>query len=119
MSVEEEIIAAEARRFEAILQANPAELCECLDEEMVYVHSNAVVEDRETFIALLVSGERKYLGFTTGKRSWRHLGDTVACIGEIDVRSATGITPLVVTTVYRRRGSEPWKMVLWHSTRRP
>lgn len=118
MTLEEEIIAAETRRCSAIVRADATELLECLDEEMVYVHSNAVVEDRETYIALLVSGERKYLGFTSGARTFRRLGDAVACVGDIEVRSLAGTTPLVVTTVYRRSGSGPWKMVLWHSTRR-
>ena len=113
MTLEEEIIAAESRRFDAILRADPAVLRECLDEDMVYVHSNSVVEDRETYIAKLVSGERKYLGFKPGSRMFRRLGDAVACIGDIEVQSASGVVPLVVTTVYERRG--PWKMVLWHS----
>ena len=37
MSLEEEIIAAESRRCDAIMRADAAELLECLDEEMVYV----------------------------------------------------------------------------------
>ena len=118
MTLEDEIIAAETRRCDAIVRADAAELLECLDEEMIYVHSNAVVENRETYIAKLVSGERKYLGFTPGARTFRQLGDAVACIGDVEVQSLAGTTPLVVTTVYRRRGSGPWKMALWHSTRR-
>lgn len=115
MSLEDEIIAAEKRRFDAIMRADPAELLECLDEEMVYVHSNAVVEDREAYIAKLVSGERKYLGFKTGERTFRRLGEAVACIGDMEVQSLAGPVPLVATVVYRRRGDGPWKMALWHS----
>ena len=115
MGLEDEIIAAETRRCSAILRADAAELLECLDDEMVYVHSNAVVEDRETYIAKLVSGERKYLGFKTGARTFRQLGEAVACIGEIEVESLNGPVPLVATVVYKRRGGGSWKMVLWHS----
>lgn len=61
MTIREEIIAAEARRFSALRRAVPDELRECLDEDLIYVHSNGLVEDREAFIAPLVSGERKYL----------------------------------------------------------
>lgn len=113
MNPEEEIIAAETRRFAAIVRADAAELRECLAEDMVYVHSNAVVEDRETYIAKLVSGEYKYLGFKTGARKFRRLGDAVACIGDLEIQGVAGAVPIVVTTVYERRG--PWKMVLWHS----
>lgn len=113
MTLEQEIEAAEQRRFAAIMNADAAELRECLSEDMVYVHSNAVVEDRETYIAKLVSGERRYLGFRTGPRQYRRLGDAVACIGEFEVQSLAGPVPLVATIVYERRG--PWKMVLWHS----
>ena len=113
MSLEEEIIAAETRRFAAVMRADSAELLECLAENMVYVHSNAVVEDRETYIAKLVSGERKYLGFKPGARTLRQLGDAVACIGDMEVRSLSGVTPLIYTAVYER-SQGPWKMVLWH-----
>ena len=113
MTLEEEIIAAETRRFGAIVNVDLAELRECLAENMVYVHSNSVVEDREAYIAKLVSGERKYLGFQPGTRTFRRLGDAVACIGDMEVRSQAGITPLIYTAVYERQG--PWKMVLWHS----
>lgn len=124
MSLEEEIIAAEARRFAAIVKADPAELRECLDEKLVYVHSNSVVEDRETYIAKLVSGERRYLAFAPGARTFRELADgAVACIGELEVRggsaAAAVVVPLVCTAVYQRVGH--WKMVLWHacSAKRP
>ena len=113
MTLEEEIIAAETRRFGAIMRADATELLECLHEQMVYVHSNAVIEDRETYIAKLVSGERKYLGFKPGARTFRRLGDAVACIGDLEVQSLSGAVPVVVTTVYERQG--PWKMILWHS----
>lgn len=121
MSRDQEIIAAETRRCNAIVRADAAELLECLDDEMVYVHSNAVIEDRETYIAKLVSGERKYLGFETGDRTFRQLGEAVACIGEIKVVSLNGPVSLVATVVYKRRSGGPWKMVLWHScsTKRP
>lgn len=118
MTLEDEIVTAKTRRCSAILRADAAELLECLDEQMVYVHSNSVVDDRDIYIAKIVSGERKYLGFIAGARKFRHLGDAVACIGELDVQSPAGSIPLVVTTVYRRSGSGPWKLVLWHSTRR-
>ena len=115
MSVEEDIIAAETRRCNAIVRADAAELLECLDENMVYVHSNSVIDNRDAYIASLVSGERKYLGFTMGPRMFRHLGDTVACIVELEVQSTAGPVPVMATTVYRRRGAGPWKMALWHS----
>ena len=113
MTLEEEIIAAETRRFGAIMSADPAQLRECLAENMVYVHSNSVVEDRETYIAKLMSGERKYLGFKPGARTFRRLGDAVACIGDLEVQSLSGTVPLIFTAVYERHG--PWKMVLWHA----
>lgn len=117
MTLEQEIEAAERRRFAAIMDADAAELRECLAENMVYVHSNAVVEDRETYIGKLVSGERKYLGFRTGARRYRRFGEAVACIGELEVQSVAGPVPLIATIVYERQG--PWKMVLWHSCSAP
>ena len=115
MTLEDEIIAAETRRCSAIMRADATELLDCLDEEMIYVHSNAVVEDRATYIAKLVSGERKYLGFKTGARTFRPLGEAVACICEIEVQSLNGPVSVVATVVYQRRGGGPWKMALWHS----
>ena len=115
MSLEDEIIAAEARRCNAIVRADGAQLLECLDEDLVYVHSNSVVDNRDAYITSLVSGERKYLGFTMGPRMFRHLGDTVACIVELEVQSPAGPVQVMATTVYRRRGLGPWKMALCHS----
>jgi Domain of unknown function (DUF4440) len=118
MNVEQDILAAEARRCAAIVHANAAELLECLDEEMIYVHSNAVVDNRDSYIASLVSGERKYLGFSIGTHTFRHLGDTVACLVEMEVQSLNGPVAVLATTVYRKRNNGPWKMVLWHSCSR-
>ena len=115
MTLEDEIIAAETRRFNAIMRPDAAELRECLDEELVYVHSNGVIEDPEPFIGKLVSGERKYLNFRAGAHTIRQLGSVVACVGEIEVESLYGATRVVATSVYQRRDGGPWKMVLWHA----
>lgn len=115
MGIEEDIIAAETRRCNAIVRADAAELHECLDEDLVYVHSNSVIDDRDSYIASLVSGERRYLGFTIVSRTFRHLGDTVACIVDMQVQSLNGPVKVLATIVYRRRGTGPWKMALWHS----
>lgn len=113
MTLEEEIVAAEQRRFAATVRADAAELRECLGDELVYVHSNGVVEDREAFIAMLVSGQRRYLGFTPGARTLRLLGDAVASIGDLQVQGVAGTVHITGTAVYWRQPH--WKMVLWHA----
>ena len=115
MTLEDEIIAAEARRFNAIMRPDAAKLREGLDEELVYVHTNGVIEDPETFIAKLVSSARKYLNFKAGAHTIRQLGSVVACIGKIEVESRNGAMRVVATSVYQRRDGSPRKMVLWHA----
>ena len=109
--------AADDRRIAAILKADADELHACLHEDLVYVHGSGLVETRDQYIDLLVSGKRKYLSYDPVERKVRTFGDSTVFTGRlvVSIPGETGpaFHKLTYTAVYSHQPT--MKMVSWHA----
>jgi ketosteroid isomerase-like protein len=117
---EDEVRAAEARRFAAMVRADVTELGSLLADDLTYVHSTGKVEDRAAFLAGISAGAFDYEMIEPAGAEVRLHGDVAIATGRADVRVVAGgdriETPLRYTAVYVKRDGR-WLLSSWQSTR--
>lgn len=121
-TVEEEVRAAEARRFAAMVQVDAAALAGLLADDLTYTHSNGVVENKAQFLESLSSGRLRYLSIEPSEVVVRVYGDTAILTGRSTMKVKTGeqetTLPIRFTDVWVRQAGR-WRMAAWQSTRIP
>ena len=71
---EHEIIAADDRRFQAMVKQDWAALSSALADDLVYVHSSARVESKREHVSNLQAGKPNYRGASPRDRKVRMRG---------------------------------------------
>ena len=114
--------AAEARRFQANVDADAKVLGQVLDEALEYVHSNGDLDSKSSFIESLTSGKRDYLATTFDIQGIRILGDVAIIRGTAKVTVADNGQPrdldLGYTDIWVWKDKR-WQMTAWRSARMP
>ncbi len=122
MSAETDVLAADDRRFQAMLKQDWPALNAALADDLVYVHSTARVETKGEHVANLQAGKPSYRGATPRERKVRVRGDVgiVNGVSEMHVENAGKEQRFTIRylAVYARNG-ERWQMTAWQSTKVP
>jgi hypothetical protein len=112
-------IQAEQARIAALTADDHAALDRLLAPEMIYTHSNAVVDDKTQFIASLTSGRLKYKSIEHSDQKARVYGDAVLLTNLTRVQSVSegqDIRVTLRTTILYVKKDGQWQFVAWHST---
>jgi ketosteroid isomerase-like protein len=118
-----EVWASEDARFAAQVAQDVDALRELVADDLLYIHSNALVETREDFLASVQSGNIRYLDMRPeGKRELVRYGRTAVTNGIVKVlgryQGREFDIQLRYTAVYRKQRNN-WQLVRWQSTRLP
>lgn len=114
-----ELEALDECRAAVTLAKDRATLEALLADDLHYVHSSAVDEDKATYIERTCTGWYDYKGLTPIQREWRFWGDTALCNGECRIQvMARGTMKDFVSRYLQvwRRGPQGWQMASWQST---
>ncbi len=110
----------ETRRFEAMIQKNEKVLNEILADELVYIHSSALVDDKKTYIESIVSGKSNYKKVEVIESKIRTYKTSAVVTGMAKITIAPNeketIINLRYTDVYQKIGKN-WQMVSWNSVK--
>jgi ketosteroid isomerase-like protein len=119
---EHEIIAADDRRFQAMVKQDWAALNSALADDLVYVHSSARVESKKEHVSNLQAGKPNYRGASPRDRKVRMRSDVgiVNGVSEMHVENAGKEQRFTIRylAVYASTG-QAWRMMAWQSTRVP
>ena len=122
MSTEHEVLAADDRRFQAMMKQDWPTLNAALADDLVYVHSTARVESKGEHVANLKAGKPHYRGASPRERKVRLRGDVgiVNGVSEMHVENAGKEQRFTIRylAVYAR-GAGGWQMTAWQSTKVP
>jgi len=117
---EQEVIAADDRRFQAMIKQDWAALDASLADDLVYVHSSARVESKKEHISNLQAGKPNYRGASPRERKVRMKGDVgiVNGVSDMHVENAGKEQRFTIRylAVYAR-GAGGWQMTAWQSTK--
>ena len=118
----ETVIALDKKRMTAMAEKDIATLNELIADDLVYTHSSARLDTKQSLIGNMESGSTVYTSVVPSDVKAQDLGDTVVLTGSCRISVNAGGRPnsfgVRFTDVYARRGGS-WQMVAWQSTRTP
>src|SRR5437762_8290795 len=116
------VIELDKKRMTAMAQKDIATLNALLSDDLIYTHSTARLDTKQSLIGNMESGSTVYTSVVPSDVKAQDLGDTVVLTGScrIGVNSGGRANSFGVrfTDVYANRGGS-WQMVTWQSTRLP
>lgn len=118
----QKVLTAESRRFEAMTRADTAGLRDMLAGELVYVHSNALTENKLEHLSAIASRKLVYEKMEREQASVRMYGKMALVNGQLKVRgilkgNAFELRLLYVAMYRKKHGN--WQLVHWQSTKMP
>lgn len=121
-SAQAKILQAETRRFEAMVQRDTATLQKIISDDLIYLHSNNLKENKQEHISNIGAGKLVYQKMIREDANIRRYGKTAINNGKVHVTGILNAAPFEVllsyTAVYHKR-KHIWQLVSWQSTRIP
>ena len=116
------VIDLDKKRMTAMAQKDIAALKSLLSDDLIYTHSTARLDTKQSLIGNMESGSTVYTAVEPSDVKAQDLGDAVVLTGtcRISVMSQGRPNSFSVrfTDVYANKGGQ-WQMVTWQSTRLP
>ena len=116
------IIDLDKKRMSAMAQKDVATLNALLADDLIYTHSSARLDTKQSLIGNMESGSTVYTAVEPSGVKAQDLGDTVVLTGSCRISVMSGGRPnsfsVRFTDVYANKGGR-WQMVAWQSTRLP
>jgi ketosteroid isomerase-like protein len=116
------IVALDRKRMEATVKQDFAALDAIIGDDLIYTHSTARIDTKESLIGNMKSGKTVYTGLEATDVVAQDLGSAVILTGVARVNVTSNGNPVSFgiryVNVYANRGGE-WKMVTWQSTKTP
>jgi len=115
--------AADDRRVAAIVAADREQLAEIFSDELRYAHSTGAVDDKASYIDLLVSGRTKYLVYDYEERNFSFPAPGIALMsGRARIKTTTsdvvsdGVLSFLAVWREEKGG---WRFLAWQSCKLP
>ena len=116
------IIELDRKRMVAMAEKDVTTLNALLADDLVYTHSSARLDTKQSLIGAMQSGATVYSSVEPSDVVAQDCGDAVVLTGVARISVASGGKPMKFgvrfTDVYAQRGGQ-WQMVVWQSTRLP
>jgi ketosteroid isomerase-like protein len=114
----QEIESLDAKRSQAILNKDFKALELLIGEDLRYIHSSSVQEDKKQYLEKLASGHYIYHGLDVLQREFRVMGDVVLVNGDLRINVEVAGTKKIVMSRYLQvwaKRTSGWQMVSWSS----
>ena len=116
------IIALDRERMQAMAEKDIAKLNDLLCKDLVYTHSSARLDTKESLIGAMESGATVYTSVEPSDVVAQDLGDAEVLTGAARISVVSNGTPntfgVRFTDVYQNQNGT-WRMVAWQSTKLP
>ena len=116
------IIELDRKRMTAMAEKDIATLNALLADDLIYTHSSARLDTKQSLIGNMESGATVYNSVEPSDVKAQDLGSAVVLTGVARIRVTSGGKPnafgVRFTDVYANKGGK-WQMVTWQSTRTP
>ena len=117
--MEHAIADMERRRYEAMKRADIAVLREVLDDLLVYAHSNAATDDKESYLAKVQAGYFRYESISIEEQSTLVLSGVALLRGRMRAVGLLNGSPLTLDNrflaVVRNSGGQ-WRLLSYQPT---
>ena len=118
----QKIIDLDKKRMHAMAQKDIATLNALLSDDLVYTHSTARLDTKQSLIGAMESGKTVYTAVEPSDVKAQDMGNAVVLTGAARIGVTANGNPVSFrvrfTDVYANKGDQ-WHMVAWQSTRLP
>ena len=115
------VIALDKERMQAMVDQDAAKLKNMICKDLIYTHSSARLDTKESLIGNMESGATVYKACTPSDVEAFDLGDSVVLTGRADITVEAQGNPnsfsVRFTDVWQNQDGT-WRMVAWQSTKR-
>ena len=120
MSQEQDVMALEQRRREAMTQADVVSLSSMFDDDMMWIHATARVDTKPGLLSSIETGSTKYLAIDCSDETVRIFEDKIAIISGIaditaEIKGEHRVLQNRFTIIWQLKDAG-WKVVNWQST---
>ena len=119
---EQMIIELDKKRMAATVNKDVAALNELIADDLVYTHSSARQDTKQSLIDAMVTGKTVYTSLVPSEVKAQDCGNAVVLTGIARISVMAGGKPnsfgVRFTDVYANKGGK-WQMVVWQSTKLP
>lgn len=120
MTTPQDIRALEDRRYKAMVSADRPVLEELLADDLIYTHSNAVIDTKQSYIDGILGGKWAYAAAERPIENIDVFGDCARVTGHVrlTLKNADGTTRGVngrFLNLWLKRGGK-WQLAAWQST---
>jgi len=116
------VIDLDKKRMTAMAQKDITTLNRVLSDDLIYTHSSARLDTKQSLIGNMESGSTVYTAVEPSDVKAQDLGDTVVLTGSCRISVMSQGRPnsfsVRFTDVYANKDGQ-WQMVAWQSTRLP
>lgn len=116
------IIALDKERMQAMADKDIAKLNNLLCKDLIYTHSSARMDTKQSLIGAMESGATVYTSVEPSEVVAQDLGDAVVLTGIAQISIVANGNPnsfgVRFTDVYQNQNGS-WRMVTWQSTKLP
>ena len=116
----ERVIALDKERMQAMVDQDADKLKNMICKGLVYTHSSARLDTKESLISNMESGATVYKACTPSDIDAQDLGDSVVLTGRADItveaHGKSNSFSVRFTDVWQNQDST-WRMVAWQSTK--
>ncbi len=116
------VIDLDKKRMTAMAQKDLATLSRLLSDDLIYTHSSARLDTKQSLIGNMELGSTVYTAVEPSDVKAQDLGDAVVLTGSCRISVMSQGRPnsfsVRFTDVYANKGGQ-WQMVTWQSTRLP
>jgi ketosteroid isomerase-like protein len=120
--VAKQISVLEDRRYQAMTDADVAALGELLSDDVVYTHSDATADSKQSYLQRIADGYFDYGPVDHPESSVLVRGDTALVFGdmrgEVHINGQLRVLSSRCLAVWMREGSG-WALVAWQPTKYP
>jgi ketosteroid isomerase-like protein len=118
----QKVIDLDKQRMDAMAKKDLAALNKLISDDLVYTHSTARLDTKQSLIGNMESGSTVYTSVVPSDVKAQDLGDTVVLTGSCRISVMSQGRPnsfgVRFTDVWANKGGQ-WQMVTWQSTRTP
>jgi ketosteroid isomerase-like protein len=118
----QKVIDLDKQRMDAMAKKDLAALNKLISDDLVYTHSTARLDTKQSLIGNMESGSTVYTSVVPSDVKAQDLGDTVVLTGSCRISVMSQGRPnsfgVRFTDVWANKGGQ-WQMVAWQSTRTP
>lgn len=119
-SDEKALIATEKERFNAQITRDPTVLDKVLADDLIYTHSNGLVDSKQSFIQSIKEAKMVYEQINVEEQKVRIYGKIAVVNGVCTIKAINNGQPMNLklryTDAYKRNGKQ-WQLITWQSLR--